>query len=278
MKYAAAGVLILILFGVFLFCLGVYTPADRNSTEPVVFLVKKGDTLTQISANLQERGLIKHKYFFIILATVQNKTKNLIAGEYELSKSMSGSDIFKKISSGDRMKKLITIIEGWTIKDIEEYLNMGKIDQDLEGYLFPDTYEIYPEDSLQDIVKKMRDNFDEKIKETDLGPKPLGEIITMASILEKEVRTLEDKKIVSGILWKRIDVKMPLQVDAEPDTYKYLGLPLKPICNPGIESIRAAINPVSSKYWFYLSTLEGKTIFSATLAEHEAAIRKYFKK
>jgi UPF0755 protein len=121
----------------------------------------------------------------------------------------------------------------------------------------------------------------------------------MASLLEKEVKSLEDKKIVSGILWKRLENNMPLQVDAtisfitgkkdanisieetkidSPyNTYKYRGLPLGPICNPGLESIIAAIYPETSNYWFYLSTPEGKTIFSKTLDEHNIAKQKYLK-
>ena len=121
----------------------------------------------------------------------------------------------------------------------------------------------------------------------------------MASLIEKEVKTPEDKKIVSGILWKRLENSIPLQVDAtisyitgkkgdsvsieetkidSPyNTYKYKGLPLGPISNPGLESIIASIYPENSDYWYYLSTPEGKTIFSKTLEEHNIAKAKYLK-
>ncbi|MCX6761219.1 MAG: endolytic transglycosylase MltG [Candidatus Nealsonbacteria bacterium] len=174
----------------------------------------------------------------------------------------------------------------------------------LEGFLFPDTYEFSYEASKEDIAKKMLDNFDQKLtavlrQETEKQKKTIFDIITMASLIEKEVKTKEDKEIVSGILWKRLKSKMPLQVDAtilyltakensnvsidetkidSPyNTYKYLGLPQGPICNPGIESIQAAIYPKSSVYWYYLSTPEGKTIFSRTLEEHNIAKYKYLK-
>jgi len=191
----------------------------------------------------------------------------------------------------------------------------------LEGYLFPDTYYIDPVfptavknaslPKLEKIVKIMLENFDKKLtpelrKEIETQGKKIFEIVTMASMLEKEVRTLEDKKLVSGILWRRLEVGMPLQVDAtiayilgggqgwtfdkmrkiiainrhieSPyNTYKHLGLPFGPICNPGLESIIAAIYPKESDYWFYLSTPEGETIFSKTLKEHNIAKAKYLR-
>ncbi len=174
----------------------------------------------------------------------------------------------------------------------------------LEGYLFPDTYEINRGDSLEEIVRKMLDNFGEKLTqelrdEISNQGKTIFEIITMASLLEKEVRTLEDKKIVAGVLWKRLKNNIPLQVDATViyitgkkttqvsigetkidshyNTYKYRGLPLGPISNPGLESILASIYPETSGYWYYLSTLEGETIFSRNLEEHNIAKAKYLK-
>ena len=124
--------------------------------------------------------------------------------------------------------------------------------------------------------------------------KTVPDIVTMASILEKEVKTMNDKKIVAGILWKRLEAGMPLQVDSSLlyykasgsgtfdkeidspyNTYKYSGLPAGPICNPGIESIEAAISPQESKYWYYLSAKDGTTIFSKTYDEHLANKAKY---
>jgi len=174
----------------------------------------------------------------------------------------------------------------------------------LEGYLFPDTYEIVLGAELEEIVRKMLANFNKKLteelkKEIQKQGKSIFEIITMASLIEKEVKTLEDKKIVSGVLWKRLSAGIGLQVDAtityitgkksvriskqetEIDslynTYKYRGLPLGPISNPGLESIEAAIYPENSDYWYYLSTLEGETIFSETLEKHNIAKAKYLK-
>lgn len=173
----------------------------------------------------------------------------------------------------------------------------------LEGYLFPDTYKINRGATIEEIVRKMLDNFDQKLapyrNEISGAGKTIFEIVTAASLIEKEVKTKEDKEVVSGILWKRLKNNIPLQVDAtisyitgkktteisveetkidSPyNTYKYKGLPLGPICNPGLESILSAIYPKSSEYWYYLSTPEGVTIFSKTLEEHNLAKSKYLR-
>lgn len=302
MKYFITLIVAVILIGGFLIYQGIYYPIEPGSDETVIFLVKKGEGAKEISINLKEQGLIRYSSLFRVYALIEDKAEELKAGEYELSFSMNVPEIVNKLASGDRIKKMITIIEGWTIKDIADYLEVEELDSDLEGYLFPDTYEISPEDGIEEIIEKMLDNFNKKmslelIEEIASQGKTVHEIVIMASLIEKEVRTFEDKKIVSGILWKRIESNMPLQVDAtityitgkksteilqeeiEIDspynTYKYKGLPFGPICNPGMESILAAIYPESSEYWFYLSTLEGETIFSKTLKEHNEARAKY---
>jgi UPF0755 protein len=174
----------------------------------------------------------------------------------------------------------------------------------VDGFLFPDTYFFARDSDLHGIVQKMLENFGEKVEEPlrvkiKARGKNLYEVVILASLLEKEVRTFEDMKIVSGILWKRMEIGMPLQVDAtlayltgkktgeitnddkEIDspynTYKYRGLPPSPIGNPGLNAIRAATEPASSDYLFYLSTPQGETIFSKTLDEHNQNRAKYLK-
>ncbi|KKU70384.1 MAG: Aminodeoxychorismate lyase [Parcubacteria group bacterium GW2011_GWA2_47_21] len=173
-----------------------------------------------------------------------------------------------------------------------------------EGYLFPDTYRIFRNSEPREIIEKMLENMDEKLtpdlrEEIVRQKKSIFSIITIASLIEKEVRIDEDRAIVSGIFWKRLERGMPLQVDAtinyitggkDPsatreetkinspyNTYLYHGLPLGPIANPGLSAIRAAIYPKKSPYLFYLSTPDGTTIFSRTLDEHNAAKRKYLR-
>jgi len=174
----------------------------------------------------------------------------------------------------------------------------------LEGYLFPDTYQLDYGSEIQQLVELMLRNFDKKLtpeirEETKRQGRTIFEIITMASLIEKEVKTPQDRRIVSGILWKRLEAGIPLQVDAtisyitgkkatkiskdetqidSPyNTYKYTGLPLGPIANPGLDSILAALYPEKSNFWYYLSTPEGETIFSKTLEQHNAAKTKYLR-
>ncbi|MBI3627563.1 MAG: endolytic transglycosylase MltG [Candidatus Sungbacteria bacterium] len=175
----------------------------------------------------------------------------------------------------------------------------------LEGYLFPDTYRVYRNATAEDIAKKMLANFKTKVigayGDEVLGQnKKLADIITVASLVEKEVRQDNDRAVVAGILWKRLSAGLPLQVDASLiyirgvsgapitardkeslsrfNTYRYPGLPLGPISNPGISAITAALHPNNSPYLYYLSAPDGTTIFSKTLAEHNAAKAKFLGK
>jgi UPF0755 protein len=343
-KYLLFLILIILLSLVFIYQ-GTYLPKNPEITEGENFLVEKGENLFQVAQNLKDRGLIKNKYLFVLYVLLKGEQKNLKAGEYLLAPSMAVDEIAKKIISGETVKAVITIPEGWNLRDIGWYFeNKGifqaeeffeivgfplidynktadlpkpkDFSQDfdflkdkpqnvgLEGYLFPDTYQIEKGSSVEEVVRIMLSNFDKKLtpelrEEIQKQNKTIFEIITMASLLEKEVKTKEEKEIVAGILWKRLKYGIPLQVDAtityitgkktikiskdelqidSPyNTYKYSGLPFGPICNPGLESISAAIYPKESNYWYYLSTPEGKTIFSRTLTEHNIAKAKHLK-
>jgi len=311
-------ILIFLIIGGVLLWQGIYLPKDLAGEEKL-FLVEKGQGFFQIAENLEKEGLIKNKYFFDFYVLIQGKTEKLQAGEYELSSSMGISEIAQKIISGDVVKEEITIIEGWNLKDIGFYFeNRGMFQAeelyderaDLEGYFFPDTYQTRKGATLEEIINKAVDNFNKKLtqelrNEIERQGKTISEIVTMASLIEKEVKTKEEKEIVSGIFWKRIKEGRPLdscatiayilgggnwtfeemrkeiakgkEIDSPYNTYKYLGLPVGPICNPGLESIEAAIYPKDSEYWYYLSTPEGETIFSQTLEEHNIAQAKYLK-
>lgn len=190
----------------------------------------------------------------------------------------------------------------------DEYKNsvLGKIRQNLpqqfilEGLFFPDTY-FFPENiEPREAVKIILKNFNKKIEENfSIPEKKIYDVLIMASILEKEANTTEDKKIIADILWRRLDKKMPLQVDAALDyainkntfeltksdlkidspynTYKYAGFPKTPIANPGLESIKSAVKPISNNYWYYLSDKDGEMHYSETYKEHKENIEKYLK-
>ena len=285
-------------------------PKDVGLIEEKLFSVEKGHGFSEIAENLEKQGLIKQNLYFKVYVLWQGYSRSLQAGEYLLSSSMNIPEIAKKMVSGRTASITITVPEGFTQRQIEERLGFVLPGENLEGFLFPDTYQFSFNVSGEEAVKKMRDNFERKLRqelreEIEKQGKTIFEIITMASLIEKEVRTIEDKKLVSGILWKRLGINMPLQVDAtiayilegekwsfdqmrreigvarnidSPyNTYIYRGLPLGPICNPGIESIEAAVYPQETQYWYYLSTPQGETIFSRTLEEHNIAIVKYLK-
>lgn len=304
----------------------------KASVKEVIFSIEKGEGSRDISLNLEKEGLIKWAPIFRLYVLTIGVSGRLQAGTYVLSSSMNMPKIAEKLAKGDVIKTEVTIPEGFTLSEIEmeltsefkeqnlnpqlksKSLNLYKKDYDfladapdvagLEGYLFPDTYWFSYGAEEEDIIKAMLDNFSKKLNlalrgEIKNQKKTIFEIITMASLLEKEVKTIEDKKLVSGILWKRLKIGMPLQVDAtigyiigknsadisseetkidSPyNTYKYKGLPLGPISNPGLESIMAAVYPSNSPYFYYLSAPDGKTIFSKTLQEHNLAKAKYLK-
>lgn len=306
--------LIIFCFLLFVFCFlffvwqGIYLPKSFQLTENKLFSVQNGQNLFEIAKNLEKEGLIKNRFFFDFYVILKGKERRLQAGKYFLNQSESIVEIAKKIISGDIAKMVVTIPEGFTVKQIEEKLKLDLPGENLEGFLFPDTYEFPLGVSGEEVVKKMRDNFDKKLtpdlrEEIERQGKTIFEIVTMASLIEKEVFNTPEcpdcKKIVSGILWKRLKNNIPLQVDATINyitgkqttkisleetkidspynTYKYSGLPKGPICNPGLESIIAAIYPKDSDYWYYLSTPDGKIIFSETLEEHNIAKKKYLK-
>jgi len=318
-KFFVFLIFILVGFGVF-FWSGIYLPKDFYSEEEKIFLVEKDQNVFQIGENLEKEGLIKNRYFFDFYVLIKGTQRKLQAGEYKLSLSMGISEIAQKIISGDIAKITVTIPEGFTVKQIEERLGFDLPGENLEGFLFPDTYQFPINVKGEEVVARMKENFDRKLttdlrEEIERQGKTIFEIVTMASLIEKEVRPKEVKKIegkkikvnklVSGILWKRLENNIPLQVDAtiayilngegwafdemrreiaaardidDPyNTYKYPGLPPGPICNPGLESILTAVYPKGSEYWYYLSTPESETIFSKTLEEHNITKAKYLK-
>lgn len=312
--------LIIFLFSPFLLLFSaIYLPKDFTSEKGVIFKIEKGQSSKEIAFNLEKRGLIWWGPLFRGYVLFRGIADQLQAGMYQLSPSLNIPAIVKKFVQGEAIKERITIIEGWNLRDIGFYFeNKGMFQAEefwelvgfpldpksKEGYLFPDTYLINYGTSLEEIVQQMEDNFQKKLapyqEEISAQGKTLLEIIIMASLIEKEVRSKEDKKIVSGIFWKRLKRGKPLEscasiaylkgvsqwrysyedtrIESPYNTYLYPGLPVGPICNPGLESIEAALYPQESDYWYWLSTPEGKTIFSKTLEEHNLAKAKYLKK
>lgn len=270
--------------------LGIFLPQDSNSIKENTFVVQRGAGTRDIAIHLEQQGLVPSAPLFRLFVLTTGISGKLQAGTYVFSPAMSPFEISRKLAQGDIARERITIIEGWTIKDIAQYLEQKNLFSqeevlgyaDFEGYLFPDTYLVAKDVKLKEIIELMLQTFEEKIssgwrEEIQGQGKTLSDIVIMASLLEKELQTLEDKKIAANVLWKRLDIGMDLQVDAARITYEQRGLPKKPIANPGLKSIEAAIYPTESPYWYYLSTPEGETIFSQTLKEHNTAKVRYLR-
>lgn len=292
----------------------------------------------KIGELLKNEGAIRSKWVFVAYVSLRGWASSLQPGEYTFSNRDSVADIARQLIRGGTNEVAITIPEGWTIYDIAEALEENRVvtkdefllfrpstelknkfpfleeipaDTVPEGYFFPDTYRFFKNAELDDVVSKMLANFDRKItpdlrEEIKKQNKTLFDIITIASLIEKEVVTDEDRAIVSGILWKRLEHNIAMQVDAtlsyikkqrgeEPsrdgrlfirdtkvdspyNTYLYPGLPKGPIANPGLSAIRAAMYPKNSPYLYYLSAQDGTTIFSKTLNEHNVAKAKYLQR
>ncbi|MCF7845551.1 MAG: endolytic transglycosylase MltG [Candidatus Pacebacteria bacterium] len=325
----------------------IFSCFSWETEEDLFFKIEKGDKVFSIGEKLEEEGVIKNSFIFSGYTFITNKSKGLQAGTYHIQSGMNMIEIVNLFYSGEVSFKNITVIEGWSLREIADYFQEeglssredffeitgvseeqatligveGEINEplfseldilkhkpkgdSLEGYLFPDTYRVSNDDTAEDVVLMMIKNLERKIsgdisEKITLFEKNTHEVIIMASLLEKEVITLEDKRKVADILWRRIEVGMPLQIDAtvnyvigkkgiavtiketEVDslynTYKYKGLPKGPICNPGIESIEAVVTPIENNYWYYLSDpATGETIFSSNHNEHIQAKNKYLR-
>ena len=315
---------------------GINASVSENGQD-VTFLISQGESVKQIGENLHKADLIKSKFCFKVYIRQNNKQANLQAGEYILNPNLSIKEIANTLVAGQSLskEKTIKIIEGWNINDINKYLannaiiseneftelakleignwkleinkpnflDNAPIKADLEGYLFPDTYRIFKDASAEDIIEKMLTNFDKKLTEEmrveiSKQGKTIHKIIIMASLIEKEVRTAEDMKIVSGIFWDRIKYGQALEscatlayilginkpqytiedtkIDSLYNTYQNQGLPPGPICNPGINAIKAAIYPKYTNYNYFLNSPDtGETIFSKTLDEHNRNKARY---
>lgn len=322
----AATIAVFVFFHIFL-------PVDRLNHTSIPFSIEKGQGSYHIARNLEGAGLIRSRAMFTLYAFFTRGAFKLQTGDYLLASSLSAHAILGKLVAGDIVKENITLKEGWDLHDIAKELEeRGFFTRDeffavtgypgadlrqettlsppkdfsgefaflkskpsylsLEGYLFPDTYQITANETPESLVRRMLKNF-----EAHLTPDVSFETIVLASLLEKEVRTFDDKKIVAGILRKRMENDMRLQADATVvyvregnhykvsieetqvespyNTYRVYGLPLGPIANPGLESIQAALEPEESPYWFYLSSHDGTTIFTRNFEEHKAAKAQY---
>src|SRR3989344_2124934 len=255
--------------------------------------IEKGTNLRKLSFQLQQEHIIKSRLVFEAFVIIYNAEFKIKYSDYFFETKLPVYEIARRISRGENhiAPIIVTIPEGFNVFDIAEVfaLKLPNFNKDnfltkakeKEGYLFPDTYFFFTKSNEEDALNSLIYNYDKKIesfrgKIVNSG-KTEQEIITMASIIEREAKGGNDREVISGILWKRIKIGMPLQVDAAPDTYKTKGLPESPIANPGLESINASIYPEVSPYLYYLHDKDGVIHYARNLSEHGNNIEKYLK-
>ncbi|MDD5397209.1 MAG: endolytic transglycosylase MltG [Candidatus Moranbacteria bacterium] len=326
-------VTVLVLVGCFFYLYDQVYLTTGNATEQQTVLVEKGDNALVVGERLAKGRVISGKYYLAYYLWKNNQLHSLVAGVYVFVPGMKIPEIARIITGGEVASTSIPITfpEGWTVKQMAARLSANGFDGDeflslanspsqqlkdrykflaeipagksLEGYLFPDTYYFAKDATAQDVIEKMLKNFslkmdDALLTEISKQKKTLYEILTMASIVEGEVKTDEDRKIVAGLFWNRISAGMALgsdatleyvlgtndkqhsiaqtKIDSPYNTYLYKGLPPGPVSNPGLSAITAAIYPTNTQYNYFLSDPKtGKTIFAKTFAEHVANKAKY---
>lgn len=308
----------------YLFCI---TPI-RSSAAPVTVDIPPGSNFRAAAKLLQGKAVVGNAFLFTLLAKLKKSEHTIKPGEYRFAEPLTPFKVLEKLIHGDVMVYAITIPEGSTIFDVariledaglgpaEDYLakatdnlliaSLGVEAESLEGFLFPDTYRFDKGTDPDAILKRMIRRFNEifnQAMETKASQFPLSdkEIITLASLVEKETSVADEKPLIAAVFLNRLRKNMRLDCDptvvygirrGDPDfqgrlkkehlrqetpynTYRILGLPPGPICNPGREALLAVLNPAHVEYFYFVSRNDGTHQFSYTLQEHNVAVDKY---
>ncbi len=283
---------------------------DPKNEEKVSFVVTPGESVHAIGNALKEQGLIKDSTVFFLYVRQSGSDKNIQAGSYVLSPSMKMTEIVNALKSGS-VDIWVRIPEGARAEQVAEILKEELPTYDdsweavlvqNEGRLFPDTYLIPKEATIDDVMRIINTNFAARLATIGLTPDDpnLKRILTIASLIEREAKFPEDRPLVAGVIENRLDEGMPLQIDASAqyavggpgnwwsnptardvkvdspyNTYVIVGLPPGPIASPGLASIEAAANPQSSNYLFYVNDDSGKLHFTEDFDSHNENIEKH---
>jgi UPF0755 protein len=318
-RVAAAASAALLLLGFLLF---LDTPPEGNWTERVV-VVPKGSRLPEVVSALRKGGALPHPLFFRALAFFTGTDRRLQYGEYSFPTPPSTYEVWDRIRRGDAKTYKVTVPPGANLYDVaalvaeetlagtEAFLSAAASPDVLErleipggsveGYLYPETYlfrkPVTPEEILEQMVGKFRERFPrEMARKAKAAGFSLHEVVTIASIIEKETRIDGERPLVSAIIRRRLALRMPLQMDPTViygvkrfdgtvtrkdlrtpgpyNTYLRRGLPPGPIANPGASSLAAALEPADTKYLYFVSRNDGSHAFSKTLPEHNRAVER----
>jgi len=272
--------------GLFLFL------AFPTRTEKQEVFLAQGTVPREISSKLESSKVVRSSFFLHIILKLRGTAGALVPGNYLFEGRQSVFRIASRITNGefgtDQMK--VTIPEGSTNAEVTYFIKekFPTFDEqkflaettNKQGYLFPETYYLLST-STEAIVVQLTDSFDYHVRELQsdalMESKEWRDIVTMASILEEEANTPADFKIVSGILWKRISIGMALQVDVAPVTYERPGFPPFPLSNPGLATLEAALYPIETQYFYYLTGKDGLMHYAVTFDEHKKNIETYLR-
>ena len=313
-----------------------YLISSDDNAQAISFVVEEGASVESIAKNLEAQGIVTSAFFFKVYTKLSDSV--LQAGTFELTQGMNLRSVVRELGYAKAEEIEVTIPEGYTLMQIGdviveampeietadwesavsgqdlrllagiEILNGIPSDQGLEGYLFPDTYRFRADANAATVAETMILTLKRRHAENDIaiprnlvfeGGLTFHEMITLASIVEREVRDPEDMKLVAGIFYTRMKIGMALQadstvnyvtgksdtavsledsrVDSPYNTYQNLGLPPGPISNPGMNAILAVLDPTDSEYLYFLTTEEGEVIYAQTFDEHVANKRQYLR-
>lgn len=309
---------------------GVYAyyhlPYD-DRMRPVQVVVAEGATLDQTAVMLEEEGVVRFPLLFVSVARLLGRDRSVRAGEYRFQTSMSPRDVLHMLCRGTVVLHKVTVPEGLTVRQIATLLEAKRLapreeilavsrdtgfigafgfeGDTLEGYLFPDTYHfamgLSPGELLKAMIRRFQAVYglEMRARQAETG-RSLHEVVTLASIVEKETSCKEEKPLVASVVVNRLRKGMPLQCDATViygikdfdgnltrkhlrtanpyNSYLNKGLPPGPICNPGLDSLKAALYPADTSYLYFVSRNNGTHVFSPTLVEHSRAVEKYQKR
>ncbi len=287
--------------------LAFYRAVSRPIAGPdqtVSIIVEKGDGPRAVAKLLKEQGIVANERPFLLYVLISGKRNTIYPGNYQITNRMSIADIVKIMSDSRSQELTVRILEGWRITDIateiarktkitaDDFLTAAPVET-YEGYLYPDTYFFSPETTADEAVKIMHDHFLDKTKSLSLT----SDDVILASIVEREAKTDEDRAMVAGVYLNRLKAGIALQADPtvqyakgswEPitladyrsvesayNTYLHAGLPPGPIASPSLASLKAVKSPTEHDYLYFIHASDGKTYYAKTLDEHNANKRKY---
>ncbi len=305
----------------------VVSPAPAVPEKEVIVSVPPGTSVKGIGKILEEAGLIKYDVRFLLLAKFSGLGKKLQAGEFKIKTNTLPKEVLLSLATGKPVIYKVTIREGLNVYEIAGLLekrnwvkqdNFLRLSEDkdfikelglegvqkLEGYLFPDTYYFTRNNvGAHEIIKKMVDRFHvvwRELSGDETTPPDREKTVILASIVEKETGSSNERGLIAGVFLNRLRRGMKLQSDPTvlyglPDsadkitkkhlkqhthynTYVIKGLPIGPICNPGAQAMRAVLSPETSKYLYFVSKNDGTHKFSASLRDHNRAVQKYQRK